>query len=178
MGRPLPTLPRGPRRRRVADGDGGSRVLLLTCPRVSPEWEFNALRVLMKPHDWTRGALEHRSGEQHWPTAAAPIVEGITRDVAERLSVNPPPRVHFPAQGEAWTVIEVTEPAGGEALLRGLAAVLSKRLPGLWFTADRLYARDGRFFRRKRDGTYKLRLVPAASVHLPRPVRAAIRGLS
>ena len=177
MGRPLPTLPRGPRRRRVADGGGGSRVLLLTCPRISPEWEFDALRVLMKPHDWTRGAIEHRSGEQHWPTAAARVVEGITRDVAERLLVNPP-RVHFPEGAEAWAVIEVTEAAGGEALLRALAAVLSKRLPGLWFTADRLYARDGRFFRRRRDGTYKLRLVPAASVHLPRSVRAAIRGLT
>jgi hypothetical protein len=152
--------------------------LLLSCPRVSPEWEFDALRVLMKPHDWTRGAIEHRSGEQHWPPGAGPVIEGMTRDVAECLLVNPPPRVHFPAQGEAWTVIEVTEGAGGGALLLALAVVLSKRLPGLWFTADRLYARDGHFFRRKRDGTYKLRLVPAPSVHLPRPVRAAIRGLT
>jgi len=38
----------------------------------------------------------------------------------------------------------------------------------------RVFVRDGRFFRRERG--YRLNLVEATNVHLPRAVRAALRG--
>jgi hypothetical protein len=52
--------------------------------------------------------------------------------------------------------------------------VLSRRLPDLWFTLDRLFVHAGVFYRRQFG--YKLNLVPATNVHLPRATRAALRG--
>src|SRR3954471_14892964 len=105
MRRPLPTLPRGPRglRRR---SHAGMPVHLLACPRVSPEWELGALRALMKPHDWTRGAVAHRPAEQPWAPGAAAAVEGATHEVVARLKPDPPPRLHFPEAGDYWFVVE------------------------------------------------------------------------
>ena len=54
------------------------------------------------------------------------------------------------------------------------AVVVSSRLPGLWFVLGKLYVKGGRFFRRERG--WKLNLVRANDVHLPRPMRQAIRG--
>ena len=175
MRRPLPTLPRGPRglRRR---SQTGQPVHLLTCPRVSPEWELAALRVLMKPHEWTRGVIEHRDGAQPWPSGHARTVRRTVADVAERLSFEAALPLHLPDAGDFWFVVEV--PDGHSDLARALAVVLSRRLPGLWLTLDRLYVRDGRFFRRRRDNTFKFRLVPATTVHLPRAVRSALRELA
>jgi hypothetical protein len=148
---------------------------LLACPKVSPEWELGALRALMKPHDWTRGAVAHRPAEQPWPAGAAAAIEGATHEVLARLKPDPPPRLHFPEAGDYWFVVESTPEQLD--LAKALGVVLSNRLPGVWLTLDRLYLRDGRFFRRKRDNTFKFRLVPSPSVHLPRDVRAALRGL-
>jgi hypothetical protein len=148
---------------------------VLGCPRVSPEWELGALRALMKPHDWTRGAIAHRPAEQPWPPGAAGRVEGATGEVVARLKPDPPPRLHFPGAGDYWFVIEAT--ADQTDLATALGVVLSKRLVGVWLTLDKLYFRDGRFFRRKRDNTFKFRLVPSTSVHLPSNVRAALRGV-
>src|SRR5215218_868683 len=174
MRRPLPTLPRGPRglRRR---SHAGLAVHLLACPRVSPDWELGALRALMKPHDWTRGVIEHRTAGQPWSCDQARVAETAVADVASRLKFDPPATLHLPDAGDFWFVVEIPEPQ--EHVARALAVVLSKRLPGLWLTLDRLYVRDGRFFRRRRDNTFKFRLVPATSVHLQRSVRAALRGL-
>lgn len=167
MPRPLPTMPHGPRRRRATAG----RRPLLACPRVSPEWELGALRVLMKPHDWTRGAIEHRTPAQQWPPGATTEVEAALAAVRERLGIDPP--AHFPDAGDFFFLAELdaSQPHAG----RALALVLSRRLPGLWLTIDRLFVRDGRFYRRERG--VKLNLVEATNVHLPRQTRAKLRGL-
>ena len=52
------------------------------------------------------------------------------------------------------------------------AVVLSQALPEQWLVFGRLYLRGGKFHRRERG--FKLNLVPATNVHLPREVRAAI----
>src|SRR5688500_1916691 len=104
MPRPLPTLPHGPRRRRVRDE---GRKLVLGCPRVSPEWELGALRVLMKPHDWTRGAIEHRRPEQGWPAGGAEAATAARDAVRERTGFGP--GLHFPGAGDFFLVIEVTQ---------------------------------------------------------------------
>ena len=169
MPRPLPTTPHGPRRRRRADAEGR---LLLACPRVAPDWELGALRVLMKPHDWTRGAIEHRTPLQPWPAGARATVEAARDDVAGRLGFAPP--LHFPDAGDFFFLAEYAEPQLDAA--RALALVVSRRLPGLWLTLDPLFVRDGRFFRRERG--YKFNLVEATNVHLSRSARAALRGLA
>lgn len=166
MARPFPVHPHGPRRtrRRVEK-------LLLACPRVCPEWELGALRVLMKPHDFTRAAIEHRSPHQAWPAEAPRVVAAARAEVSRRLGFSP--AVHMPARGDYWMVAEADPDATDAA--RALAVVLSLRLPGLWFTLDRLFVRDGRFYRRERG--VKLTLHEATNVHLPRDVRAALRDV-
>ena len=52
--------------------------------------------------------------------------------------------------------------------------LLSRHLPGLWLVLDRLFIRDGRFFRRERG--FKMNLVEASNVHLTRAIRDAVRG--
>lgn len=173
MRRPIPTLPRGPGLRRR--GTAAPRALLLACPRVSPEWELGALRALMKPHEWTRGAIAHKPAAQTWAPGMSSAVEQALRDAADRLSLQPPPRPHFPDGGDFWFVVEIA--AGRLEDAKALAAVASKRLPGLWLTVGRFYVRDGKFFRRKRTNTFKFRIVPAARAHLTREVRAALRGM-
>jgi hypothetical protein len=129
----------------------------------------------MKPHEWTRGVIKHRDGAQPWSPEHARTVERSVAQVAARLGYESPLRPHLPDGGDFWFVLEV--PREQDDLARALAVVLSKRLPALWLTLDRLYARDGRFFRRRRDNTFKFRIVPATTVHLPRTVRSALRSL-
>ena len=169
MPRPLPTTPHGPRRRRRADAD---RRLMLTCPRVAPDWELGALRVLMKPHDWTRGAIAHRAPLQPWLPSACPAIEAARDQIAHRLGFSP--ELHFPDGGDFYFVAEYTQSQLDAA--RALALVISRRLPGVWLTLDRQFVRDGRFYRRERG--YKFDLVEATNVHLSRATRAALRGLA
>jgi hypothetical protein len=129
----------------------------------------------MKPHEWTRGAIEHRPAEQPWPPGAARSAEETARSVADRLGADALRRAHFPEGGDFWMVVEVS--VADLPAARGLAVALSRRLTGVWFTLDRLYVRDGRFYRRKRDNTFKFRLVPAPHVHVSRDVRSALRGV-
>src|SRR5688500_3416867 len=75
MRRPLPVMPRGPRRRRPT----GPRRRLFACPRVAPDWELGALRALMKPQ--ANGAILHRDARQPWPDDAADAVETARRVV-------------------------------------------------------------------------------------------------
>ena len=145
--------------------------MLLACPRVSPEWELGALRVLMKPHDWTRGAIEHRTPGQVWPQGAAAAVGEALAAAGRRLGLEVP--VHFPDAGDFYFVAELSESQLDAGRALGLA--LSRQLPGLWLTMDRLWVRDGRFFRRERG--FKLNLVEATNVHLPRALRASLKGL-
>ena len=166
MPRPFPVIPRGPRRRRAA----APATVLFACPRVAPDWELGALRALMKPQ--TRGAIAHRPALQEWPAGADRAVRDACEAVRERLGYGPPP-VHFPREGDYAFAAEV-DGADLDAA-KGLALLVSSRLPELWFVFGRLYLRGGRFFRRERG--VKLNLVPAADVHLTRAVRAALRDL-
>jgi hypothetical protein len=164
--RPLPHIPRGPRRRRASR----SR-LIFACPRISPEWELGMLHVLMKPKPQTRSAVEHRQGEQVWSAAAAASLLEVLKILNERLQTSLV--IHRPAEGEYHFLIEFTPPQKPEAL--ALAQMLSHRLPDLWFVIDRLFVNAGVFHRRQFG--YKLNLVPATNVHLPRAIRAALRGV-
>lgn len=167
MPRPLPNIPRGPRRRRVVRPR-----LLFACPRVSPEWELSALSVLMKPKLHTRAAMEHQRAEraQRWDAAADDALAAAVQIVRDRLHLSVEP--HRPAAGEYHFLIEFPPDQAPE--FRALALLLSRRLGDLWFTLDRLFVRGGVFYRRQYG--YKLNLVPATNVHLPRPIRAALRG--
>ena len=71
----------------------------------------------------------------------------------------------------------VVEVAAADLLkAHALSVVVSSRLPDLWFVLGRLYVKGGAFFRRERG--WKLNLVRANNVHLPRPMRDAIRDRS
>lgn len=166
MVRPLPTFARGARRAR-----SNPPRIVLACPRVCPEWELGTLRALMKPHEFTRGAVEHRDARQRWPDDAATAIDAARRAVAERLGYSP--ALHLPDGGDYWLIGEVDEADLQHA--RALAAVLSRRLPGLWLTLGKLYVRDARFYRRERG--FLLTLREASDVHLPRDVRSALRGV-
>lgn len=166
MRRPLPVLPRGPRRPAAARPP---RTQLLACPRVAPDWELAAVRALIKPQ--TKGAILHRPALQSWPVDGAAIVDDVRGAVRDRLGYDPRP--HLPAAGDYFLVIEVSEPDRDAA--RAFALLLSRRMPGLWFVLANLFVRDGRFFRRERG--WKLNVVPANNVHLTRQTWAALRGL-
>ena len=162
--RPLPTLPRGPRRRRR----GPATALLLACPRVCPEWELNAIRALIKPQ--LKGAIQHRSSQQVWPRDAESQLKSLIQQVRQRIGFEPD--LHLSPAGDYFFVAAIP-PAEVESA-RALALVLSAAFPDLWLVLDRLFVRNGRFFRRQRG--LKLNLVPATNIHLSRPVRAALRG--
>ena len=166
MRRPLPTLPRGPRRTRSADRPVE---MILACPRVSPEWELKALRALIKPHDFTRNAIAHRKAGQPWSAASAHLVEQVRSEVREKIGFDPRP--HFPQGGDFHMMCRLTRSDIDAA--RAFALAVSRRLPGLWLTLDRVYVRDGRFHRRTPGKTF--RLVETTTIHLPRPLRAALR---
>jgi len=141
---------------------------LLAVPRVSPEWELSALRVLMKPKEHEKGAIRHRPAHQPWPSDAAERVESACRVARERLGYDPRP--HLPPEGDYFLVLSIRR----DELLRAtaFAVVLSQALPEQWLVFGRLYLEGGKFYRRERG--FKLNLVPATNVHLPREMRTAI----
>jgi hypothetical protein len=145
--------------------------MIFACPRVSPEWELGTLAALMKPKPQTRGAVEHRSGEQAWPGEGDAILADVLEVVRGRLGTGL--AVHRPGAGEYHFVADFGRERLPEVL--ALALLLSRRLPELWFVVDRLFVRGGVFYRRQFG--YKLKLVPASDVHLSRPIRAALRGV-
>src|SRR5829696_7352433 len=128
MSRPLPHIPRGPRRR----ASTRSKQHWLACPRFSPEWELSALRALMKPQ--LKDAIAHRSAEQRWPADATQIVEDVTALVRQCTGFDA--RVELPAEGEFLLVLPVPDEFVMPA--RALAMLLSRRMPELWFVMDRL----------------------------------------
>jgi hypothetical protein len=165
--RPLPIIPRGPRRKRPRRS-----TFLFACPRISPEWELAALSILMKPKEHTKGAIRHRPAEQPWPAGARRELDDALALVRDRLDLEL--AVQLPESGDYWMVAEVPAERVEEA--KALAVVLSDRLPDLWFVFDGLFVRRGTFFRRERG--YKLNLVEASNVHLKREVRAALPSLA
>lgn len=168
MPRPLPTMMHGPRSRGRAMSD---RRIILGAPKASPEWELGALRVLMKPHDWTRGAIAHRTPFQTWPADGAARVDEAFAVARQRLGFDA--TAHFPEAGDFHFLAQFTGSVSTNA--RALALLISRRLPGLWLTVDRLFVRDGKFYRRERG--FKLNLAEATNVHLPRETRAKLKGL-
>jgi hypothetical protein len=129
------------------------------------------LHVLMKPKPQTRGAVEHRpDGHQPWPADADAALDAALALLRDRLHLSL--EVHRPPAGEYHLLAEYRPEQAADVL--ALALVLSRRLPDLWFTLDRLFVRAGVFHRRQFG--YKLNLVPASNVHLPRATRAALRG--
>ena len=139
------------------------------CPRISPEWELDAFHALIKPRP-ERAALLKAEPRQAWPARARATLEEVLRVVGERLGYEP--TIHADAKGDYHFVAEVVEV--DVPLARAAAILLSQRLPATWFVVGRVFVRDGRFFRRERG--YRLNLVEATNVHLPRAVRAALRG--
>ncbi len=165
--RPIPVHPRGPRR------SAASRPTrhVFGCPRVSPQWELGALLALTRPRPEHAGPILHTRANQPWPKRARGHVDAVCAIVRDRLGYDP--QIHLGAAGDYHFVADV---AGADVpLARAAALLLSRRLPGVWFVVGKTYVRDGRFFRRARG--YKLNLVEATNVHLPREVRAALRGV-
>ena len=171
MSRPIPTWPRGGRRRRAPLPQ-----VLLGFPRVSPEWELSTLAALMRPTAARRGKVEHRGGGQDpWPPGTDQHALNLLAAVADRLGVDVAAwAVQTPPAGEYFLVGQV--PAEQEPAGRAAAVVLSRATPGQWWVLGRLFVRDGRFYRRRRG--YRLELVAATDVHLRRDVRARLRGLA
>ena len=163
--RPVPVHPRGPRRAKAA-----RPTQLFACPRISPEWELDAFHALIKPRP-ERAALLKAEPQQPWPGRARDALADVRRVVAERLGYEL--AVHAGAAGDYHFVAEVRE--SDVPLARAAAVLLSRRLPATWFVVGRIFVRDGQFFRRERG--YKLNLVEATNVHLPRAVRGALRGV-
>jgi hypothetical protein len=166
MSRPLPTWPRGPRRLRRR-----SQQTLLACPRISPEWELAVVDALMRPKVHTKGKVEHRRGEQPWPADAERRARAIVDEVERRLNVRW--AIAYPPIGEYLLVGEA--PRGYEEQTKALAVALSTTFVEQWFVLGRLFVKGGRFYRRRFG--YRMEVVPATNVHLPRELRASMKGL-
>lgn len=164
MPSPLPHTPRGPRRKKRV-----VQTVLLACPKHDPQWEIEALQVLMKPKAHTKESIRHRSGRQRWPRAGDVLPEQARDLIAERLGARF--ELHR-SEGEYFVAVAVPEKLCGEGLALGW--LLSSWLPDVWFVYGRLFLKGGKFYRRQFG--VKLNLVIASNVHLPRGVRASLRG--
>lgn len=166
MPRPLPLHPQGLRRRKPR-----TTQVLLACPRVDPKWELGALRALIKPKPQTRGAVEHRDGMQSWPADGPSKVRKILDMIEEQFGLHV--EMHFPEEGEYFAAVSIPARRRLEGL--ALAAALSAAMPDLWFVYGRLFLQAGKYFRRERG--FKLWLVEASNVCLPREMRSALRDV-
>jgi len=144
-------------------------VLILSCPRLSPDWELHALRALVKPQ--TGAGLYHKNPNQLWRAGDGQTVATLLKRFAEVFGYEAVS--HQPDSGDFHLLIEVDQKDA--QLGRALAVLMSRHFADRWFALDRLYLKDGRFYRRSRR--YKLQLRPASDVHLPKPLRAQLRGL-
>jgi hypothetical protein len=155
-----------PLRRRRADTQ-----LLLGIPRISPEREFAAIRALLKPQ--LRTALEHQieNGEQRWPRDGGRRIAAISELAREHFGTDI--AFHSTADGEFHALASVN--AQDRPAILATAVLLSRMFPGLWITVGRIFARDGRFFRRRRG--VKLIIRPATNVHLTREHRKLLQEI-
>ena len=168
--RPIAQFPRGPRRRWATED------LDVIVPLRSPQRSAHELRVLMKPHDWTRSAVQHRAavdagdpaGEQPWADDLAERLVAVASEAASRLGAT----------------VEAVEAVGEERLrlrvkpdtaARGVALCCSAASPELWLTLGRLAVRGRQFWRRERGRKPNYRV--AKDVGLTREDRALLRDL-
>ena len=159
--RPIPNIPRGPRRPRSFPAR------LLACPRISPEWELAALQALIKPQ--LKGAILHRTAEQKWTRSMQRALHHTSDALLQSLGTQID--IHLPAAGDYHFLADITDAPPDDA--RAWAIAISKALPDLWLVLGRLFLKNGQFYRRRYG--YKLSLVPAKNIHLPRALRAAIK---
>ena len=143
--------------------------MLLGVPRVSPERELAAIRALIKPQAGDALRLQIDSGEQALPPGGDGRVRRVAAAASAHLGLAL--ELHLPPAGEYLALARCPMAALPAALAAAL--LLSRELPGLWVVVGRLFVRDQVFYRRERG--VKLRLRPAASVHLSKPMRAAFR---
>src|SRR4051812_19842925 len=68
---PYPPLPSFGRRARRSDPAS----ILLTCPRLCPQWQRNAMMALVKPKPFRKEAILHRKPAQHWPADADALID-------------------------------------------------------------------------------------------------------
>jgi hypothetical protein len=161
VGRPLPVLPRG-----AASPRPPSDRLVLTCPRISPEWQLAATLALVKPKPYTKRMIQHRDAKQPWPRNARRIICDFVGTLDSSLAGVM--TVDFPTRGEHRLTVEFTGEYVAQA--KRIARRLSKLLPELWFVlGETEYARGGVVYHRV--GKYKLELVRARRVRLRRAVR-------
>ena len=142
--------------------------VLLGCPRSNPQWELGALDVLMKPKAHTKEAIRHRNSQQRWPANGDALADRARDLIAERLGV----RLEWHrSKGEYLIAATVPRAQFREGLALGW--LLSSWLPEVWFVYERLFVKEGKFYRRQFG--VKLKLVIASNVHLRRGVRAMLR---
>jgi hypothetical protein len=139
----------------------------MACPRISPEWELAALQALIKPQ--LKGAILHRCGQQKWTRPMQRALQDASAFLRESLGTDL--SIHVPPDGDYHFLVDITDAPPDDA--RAWAVALSKALPDLWLVLGRLFLKNGQFYRRRYG--YKLSLVPAANIHLPRALRAAIK---
>ena len=159
--RPIPSL--RSRRRKPLPAE-----ILLAIPRISPERELAVIQALMKPQ--TGRQLRHQidAGEQAWPPEAGIRIAWVTRTARRHFGIDLP--IHLVPAGEYFAIARIARTQLSAAL--ATAVLISQTFPGTWIVVDRLFVRDGRFFRRERG--VKLRLRPATNVHLTKSLRAAL----
>jgi hypothetical protein len=170
----MPSLPWGHRRSRADPTDS-----LLIVPVVSPQRAVHEERALIKPHDWTRAAIQHRlqvdagrpEVEQPWQPSAAGTLADVARQAATRLGVTLRPVE--PASGEHLRLAIDRPPRDPATLAVGTCCSIHR--PELWFTLGRLVLHQGGFWRRQRGRM--LHYSRATDVHLPRPVRQQLADL-
>jgi hypothetical protein len=163
MARPFPVWPRGVGRKIQRER------LILGCPRICPRWEIDALRALTKPQ--FKQTILHRSSMQIWPKNAASIVGEVAGQIRDRLGFSP--KIHFPDDGDYFLFADFA-PAEFDAA-KAIAVTLSNRFEGLWFMLDRLLVKEGRFYRR--DRRVRFTVAKATNIHVPQPMRNALRGV-
>ncbi len=151
-------------------------------PLHSPKRQADELRVLMKPHDWTRQALVHRVAadagrpevEQPWHADDEAVLLERAMKAADRLTLTLQTVETDADERLRLEVVGTTGPAV-ESSLRAVAATCSALRPKLWFVIGRVAMHQGQFWRRKRGATPQW--IEHKSLHLTRDARAAVRDL-
>jgi hypothetical protein len=139
-------------------------VMLLSVPRISPEWQLAAQLALVKPKPYTKDKIAHAAAGQKWPrNGRRTIVDFVAQhDI----------KVDFSRAGDNHVVMIFDDANPGRA--KRLARQLSRQLPALWFILADQLLRNGEFY--TRTGRYKLELVRASNVRLRRSVRYGFLG--